>query len=229
MSSRTRAPRSGEPQARTEHSSRRCRASSRQSCVCREEWHHRAISLISEPQVDPDAHHKGVGLYFGEVASVEAVRAALENVRLGPRAQDGGPVTAPPWKVRVVLTNGSGRVLLGRTRDGACHWGLPGGSVDVEDADALAAAKRELAGETGARSCSRWRPALVDEVRRTSVFSATIASDGDDLNGLDPSQDPDHEFSELRFFEAGDVAAMGGGDIWDDAQEYVALVMRHAS
>ena len=46
----------------------------------RDEWHQKAVALISEPQVDPAAHHKSVGLYFGEVASVAAVQAALAKM-----------------------------------------------------------------------------------------------------------------------------------------------------
>jgi len=43
----------------------------------KDEWHQKAVSLISEPQVDPRAHHKCNGLYFGEIATTDAVRAAL--------------------------------------------------------------------------------------------------------------------------------------------------------
>ena len=47
---------------------------------CSDEWHQRAVSLISEPQADPRAHHKSVGLYFGEVATVNAVKEALAKL-----------------------------------------------------------------------------------------------------------------------------------------------------
>ena len=130
-----------------------------------------------------------------------------------------GPMSAA--KVRVVLTDARGRVLLGRTQDGACNWGLPGGAIDPVDADVLAAAEREVAEETGARGCSEWRVAFFDQTRRTSVCAAVVG--GDAIASLDPSLDPDQEFSELRFFEAADVAAMATG-IWDDAKEYVAAV-----
>ena len=81
-------------------------------------------------------------------------------------------------KVRVVLTDRRGRVLLGRTRDGACRWGLPGGGIEPEDyGNVLATAEREVAEETGARSCSQWRIAFVDEQRRTSVCAARPSSD----------------------------------------------------
>lgn len=43
-------------------------------------WHQRAISLISEPQVDPKAHHHSCGLYFGEVANVAAIKEALTKL-----------------------------------------------------------------------------------------------------------------------------------------------------
>mmetsp|Transcript_22736 Transcript_22736/g.56515 ORF Transcript_22736/g.56515 Transcript_22736/m.56515 type:complete len:266 (-) Transcript_22736:337-1134(-) len=45
-----------------------------------DEWHERAVSLIEEPQVDPQAHHHSVGLYFGEVAAVSDVKAALTQL-----------------------------------------------------------------------------------------------------------------------------------------------------
>lgn len=41
------------------------------------EWHEKAIALIHEPQVDPQSHHCSTGLYFGEVASLADVEAAV--------------------------------------------------------------------------------------------------------------------------------------------------------
>ena len=44
------------------------------------EWHDKAIDLLSGPQCAPGHAAKAVGLYFGEVATVERVAAALEKV-----------------------------------------------------------------------------------------------------------------------------------------------------
>ena len=44
------------------------------------EWHDKAVDLLSGPQCAPGHAAKAVGLYFGEVATVERVAAALEKV-----------------------------------------------------------------------------------------------------------------------------------------------------
>jgi len=41
-----------------------------------QEWHDKAVSLISDPQLHK-GHDSQVGLYYGEVASVQAVESAL--------------------------------------------------------------------------------------------------------------------------------------------------------
>jgi len=44
------------------------------------EWHSKALDLISGPQCAPGHAGKAVGLYFGEVATVKAVEAALRKL-----------------------------------------------------------------------------------------------------------------------------------------------------
>ena len=45
------------------------------------EWHEKALDLISGPQCAPAGHaSKAVGLYFGEVATVDAVKGALARL-----------------------------------------------------------------------------------------------------------------------------------------------------
>ena len=41
-------------------------------------WHDMAVTLINGPQIAKQNHHKSVGLYFGEVATVDAVVEALD-------------------------------------------------------------------------------------------------------------------------------------------------------
>jgi len=44
-------------------------------------WHDKAVELINGPQIAKQNHHKSCGLYFGEVASVEAVVNALDALK----------------------------------------------------------------------------------------------------------------------------------------------------
>ena len=44
------------------------------------EWHEKAVDLISGPQVAPGHVGKAVGLYFGEVSTVDQVEAALAKL-----------------------------------------------------------------------------------------------------------------------------------------------------
>ena len=127
-----------------------------------------------------------------------------------------------PVKVRVVLYNSSGQVVLGRTRDGDCKWGLPGGAVEPNDQGLMAAAQREVAEETGARGCHSWQVLYTDEARRTCVCAARVGLD----SKLDSSQDPDQEFSEIRFFTPDQVAEMGNS-AWDDAKDYIEIFFKN--
>jgi biuret amidohydrolase len=43
-------------------------------------WHEKAVELINGPQIAKKNHHKSVGLYFGEVASLENACAALNTI-----------------------------------------------------------------------------------------------------------------------------------------------------
>ena len=126
-----------------------------------------------------------------------------------------------PLKVRVVLCDTLGHVMLGRTTDGDCKWGLPGGAIEPSDQDVLAAAKREVAEETGALDCTNWRVVYVDKARGTWVCAAQISPDAQ----IDPSQDPDQEFSDIRFFKPSQVQEMRGS-VWEDARKYVSVVSR---
>ena len=45
----------------------------------RREWHDAAVALLHEPQVGAGHAQKPTGLYFGEVASLAAVEAALKK------------------------------------------------------------------------------------------------------------------------------------------------------
>jgi nicotinamidase-related amidase len=44
-------------------------------------WHDMAVTLINGPQIAKQNHHKSVGLYFGEVATVDAVVEALDVLK----------------------------------------------------------------------------------------------------------------------------------------------------
>ena len=44
------------------------------------DWHEKALDLISGPQCAPGHASKAVGLYFGEVATVDAVKDALARL-----------------------------------------------------------------------------------------------------------------------------------------------------
>ncbi|CAL6356485.1 unnamed protein product [Bathycoccus prasinos] len=44
-------------------------------------WHDMAVTLINGPQIAKQNHHKSVGLYFGEVATVDAVVEALDGLK----------------------------------------------------------------------------------------------------------------------------------------------------
>ena len=45
-----------------------------------DEWHHKAIDLISGPQCAPGHAGKAVGLYFGEVSTVANIDEALRKL-----------------------------------------------------------------------------------------------------------------------------------------------------
>lgn len=65
-----------------------------------------------------------------------------------------------PNSVTVLALDGADRVVLTRQwiyTHGSVQWRLPGGGVDRDDVDPLAAARRELAEETGLRA-SAWEP-----------------------------------------------------------------------
>ena len=45
-----------------------------------QDWHEKAVELISGPQISPGHAAKAVGLYFGEVSTVDRVQTALKKL-----------------------------------------------------------------------------------------------------------------------------------------------------
>ena len=120
-------------------------------------------------------------------------------------------------RVRVVaIDRAEMSVLLGFiAREG--QWGLPGGAVE-EGEDLLRAGWRELREETGLSGdrVKDIRKRFHDATRGQMVLEASVVRD-EVAAHIDPSQDPDNEFSELRFFRVTELPEA----IFEDARQYI--------
>ena len=148
------------------------------------------------------------------------------------KTTQGAPSTAVP-RVRVLVTTpsepgGECCVLFGRRGDDGV-WGLPGGHFEpATDGSVLDTARREVLEETGISSTAITHVRAIgrDEATSQEVVELRVESRAVADAQLNTTQDPDAEFTEVKFWALRECASLHA---YPDAKRIVAgLLGAHA-